>query len=239
MKRHRIILLTIVLLSFMCVGTLFAEVSVVLDGQGRYVKTLTLFKTKHNQTFYWEPVRKGVPGYQLLNGTGDLNGDGQPCLAEHPFEKTPWVVWPYFDGLNFKIAYSRWTEAGWSDPSIIGNIESEINDVEPSIAFEGSGIPFVAFTRKAETLQVYITACLNGKWLKPILVSDPSVNCSKPALLFQRDIAMVAFLTPNGIEFVHLDQLPFGEEDEENHVNGIEEGPNPLPEATPSGGEEF
>jgi hypothetical protein len=239
MNRHRLILSSIVLLSFLCAGTLFAEVSVILDGQGRYVKTLTLFKTKHHQTFYWEPVRKGIPGYQILNMAGDFNGDGRPRLAEHPFEKTPWVVWPYFDGNDFEIACSYWTGTGWSAPMIIGNLENEIDDVEPSISFEGSGIPFITFTRKAETSQIYVTAFLNGKWLKPILVSDPSIDCSKPTLIFQRDIVLVVFLTPNGIKFVPLHQMDFAEEGDEGSFDGIEEGPNPLPEATPSGGNDL
>ncbi len=233
MKRHRIILSSIVILCFLCVGSLFAEVSVVLDGQGRYVKTLTLFKTKHHQTFYWEPIRKGIPDYQMLNITGDLNGDDQPRFAEHPFEKTPWVVWPYFDGVDFEIVYSRWTGSGWSHPLPVWDEENEINDVESSIAFEGSGIPFVTFTRKTETPQIYVSAFLYGKWLKPVLVSDPSIDSSKPTFIFQNDIALVAFLTPDGIRFVSLDQVDFAKE---GGLDGIEEGPNPLPEAIPSGG---
>lgn len=234
MKRFNIMILSVVLLFMLCANHLFAEVSVVLDGQGRYVKTMTLFKAKQHKTFYWEPVRKGVPGYCLLNMTGDLNGDGQPRLAEHPFEKTPWAVWPHFDGHDFEIAFSQWTGTGWSDPAIIGNMNNEVDDMEPSIAFEASGIPFVTFTRKAKTSQIYVTAFLHGKWLNPILVSDPAINCSQPSLIFQRDIALVVFLTPDGIQFIHLDQLSFEEEEEESDIDGIEEGPNPLPEATPS-----
>lgn len=236
MKYSSIALLSIVLLSLMCTGNLFAEVSVVLDDQGHYVKMLTLFKTKNHHTFYWEPARRGVLDYLMLNMTGDLNGDGQPRWAVHPFEKTPWVVWPYFDGNDFKIAYSQWTETGWSDPSIIEKTGRNVNDVDPTIAFEGSGIPFVAFTRKAKTSQVYVTAFIDGRWIHPLLVSDPSINCTEPTLIFQRDIALVVFLTPDGIKFVHLDQLGSDEKNEESDTNGIEEGPNPLPENTPSDG---
>ncbi len=235
MKSFSIIaLLSIILLSLIWTGNIFAEVSVILDGDGHYVKLLTIVKAKKHQKLYWEPIRKGIPDYLMLNVAGDLNGDGQPRWAEHPFENTPWVVWPYFDGNDYEIACSRWTDNGWEEPSIIVTTENNIDDTEPIISFEGSGIPFVAFTRKAKTSQIYITGLINGRWIRPVLVSDPSIDCTTPSFIFQRDIALVVFLTPDGIKFVHLDQLEYGEE---NDTLGIEEGPNPLPENTPSSGE--
>jgi len=220
--------LTIFLSLMIVTGSVIAEVSVVVDGKGDYVNTLLLFNKSRGHIYYWEPVRKGIPSYLMLNIEGDLVGDSKPSLAEHPLNKLPCVVWSRFNGENHSIIHSRWDGNVWTAP--VPLFESQNNDIEATIAFEPSGIPFIAFTRKSETSRIYVTAFLNGRWIGPFLTSDPTINCFSPALIFKNDISAVAFITPDGIKIVLLDDIPTYE------TRDIEEGPNPLPEFIPGSG---
>ncbi len=206
-------------------GTALAEVSVVIDGKGNYVKTLLLFNESKGYKYFWEPVRKGIASYLMLNIEGDLIRDGKPSVAEHPFNKLPWVVWSHFNGQDNDIVWSRWDGVKWT--TIAHVVQSDGNDQEVTIAFEPSGIPFVAFTRKGERSQIFLTAFLNGRWMNPLLVSDPSVDSTNPTMIFAPDVVAVVFLTPDGIKVVYLNELPVYD------PSDIEEGPNPLPDYIP------
>ncbi len=222
MKRRTTPLIITAFLSLIVfTGTALAEVSVVNDGKGNYIKTLLLFKDSNGYKHFWEPVRNGIASYLMLNREGDLIGDGKPFIAEHPFDKLPWVVWSHFNGQDHDIVWSRWDGEKWT--MIAPVIQSEEDDGEPTLAFEPSGIPFVAFTRKSERSQIFLTAFLNGKWTNPLLVSDPTVDCTNPVLIFGPDVVAMAFLTPEGIKVIYLNELPVYD------PSDIEEGPNPLP----------
>ncbi|MEW5806450.1 MAG: hypothetical protein AB1756_03740 [Acidobacteriota bacterium] len=229
MKRSITIIAARVFLTLLILtGSALAEVSVIVDGRGNYISTLLLFKENKGQPSYWEPVRSGVPSYLMLNMEGDILGDAKPVFTEHPLNRYPWVVWSHFNGRDFDIVYSRWNGEYWIAPAIVHAGEGD--DLEASIAFEPSGILFLAFTKKTETSRIFITAFLNGRWLNPVLVSDPSNNSSNPALIFEQDLFTVAFRTPDGITIIDLSDIV------SDSCMGIEEGPNPFPENNPNSG---
>jgi len=228
MRCNRTLTCITIFLSLIAIsGSALAEVSIVTDDKGNYVETILLFNEHKGRIYYWEPVRKWVPLYLMLNIAGDMIGDGKPSFAENPLNKQPWVVWSHFNGKDHDIVCSQWDGMMWSAPTRLYN--DEYDDIEATISFDASGTPFVAFTRRSETTCIFITSFRNGQWTEPFLVSDPKINCSSPTLMFKKEISVIAFFTPDGVTIIPLDEIGF-------ETNDIEEGPNPLPEFIPGSG---
>ena len=212
--KHSVILITSLCL-FCLPFNSFAEVFVVNDSNGNYLKILSSFSEKHGRIFYWEPETKKIPLYLMLNIEGDNLGDGKPTIAEHPLSKHPIVFWSRSKGKDHDIVYSFWNGHEWSQSAAV--LQSEEDDTEPSAAYDSTGTLYLVFTRKAETTQIYLMKLINGRWQTPILISDPAMNCSSPTLIFYNGLKLAAFQTPYGITIIDLGNII------------IDEGPDPFP----------
>lgn len=70
--------------------------------------------------------------------------DCQPQLAVGQGGQ-PWLVWTgHQSGVDDEIYASRWSEAGWSTEQMV-SLDDEALDVEPTLALDGQGQPWVAW----------------------------------------------------------------------------------------------
>ena len=70
--------------------------------------------------------------------------DCQPQLAVGQ-DGQPWLVWTgHQAGVDDEIYASRWSEAGWSTEQMV-SLDDEALDVEPTLALDGQGQPWVAW----------------------------------------------------------------------------------------------
>ena len=97
-------------------------------------------------------VRPGAPASSLLNENGDLHGDKRPDLAFHQ-GSAPAVVWSYWDGSDFEIAYSEWTGAAWTQTLLL--TDNVVDDLDPKIAIDASGQPVLAWWRSGQVPAVF------------------------------------------------------------------------------------
>ncbi len=180
-----------------------AEVSAETDAFGRYVRTVVVTQASVRQHRIWKPVRRNYWGNQSLNPTGDRTGDMYPAIAENAIERRhPWAVWSRFNGRDYDLVWSRWRPGSWA---IIDRVESEQpfgDDLAPSLAFNTSGRPFLAWWRDdGGAGEVFVSVFLLTRWSEPIRLSDPGIDSRSPRLtaMPSGQIA-VQFMTPNGRE---------------------------------------
>jgi len=198
--------MTSILLCLLVISFCFearAEVSVRLDRSGNYVKTQIVPVGLNVESRAWGLLRgsgsrKGI----ALNPHGDINGDlwptvGEPAAAPH----YPYVIWSRFNGANYDMAWSRWTNQGWEPVEYIDSKATPGDDLDADIAFDANGRPYVVWWTDMEMGggQVYFSVYLVNRWLPPILVSDPAVDSRFPTLEVStaRELA-VSFETPEG-----------------------------------------
>jgi hypothetical protein len=212
---------------------LSAEVSVVTDAHGKYLKTLLLTGSQDGRRVLWGQIRTGVDPSALLNAHGDRTGDSRPVIAEQPGTRQPWVLWTIFDGHDREIAFSTWTGGRWQEPRLLETSGNQYDDLDPRVAFDSAGNPVAVWWRKEPIPRVYLSLYLHGVWTPTYPVSDAAVPSRDPSLRLSGSLAVVTFRTPLGqtVLFLDLRSLLMSPEG-----NGPLDGPVPPPDQRPDPG---
>lgn len=231
-QRGRASALVLGLLIALSVAPLFAEVSVVTDGQGGRPKTVVLTETRGHRSFYWSQVRPGASPSSLLNVRGDKMGDSRPFVAEQPGTHQPWVLWAVSDGHDREIAFATWVGGRWQGPQLLEAVDNPYDDLDPRLSFDASGSPVAVWWRKEPIPRVYMSRYLRGEWTPALPVSDPSVPSRFPSIGMSGNQAKVSFRTPQGLTVLFLDLVaPSVSMD----GSGPLDGPVPPPDAADPG----
>lgn len=201
-----------------------AEVSAEIDSSGAYVRTFVQGTSSAKKVRIWSKVNSR-PSVVALNVDGDLNGDLWPAVAEqYQGTRQAWVIWSRFTGAGFDLAWSRfnpptrsWAPIAWVEPSATPG-----DDLDPSIAFDSSGRPFLVWWRDhAGTGEVWLSLFLESKWMPPFRVSDSGIDSVTPTITLLSDTRVrIDYTTAAGtvtrtIEFnrpatITDDATPFG-----------------------------
>jgi len=178
-----------------------AEVTAEVDPTGRYVRTLIISRMTVERVSIWAAVPRS--GYVPLNPYGDLSQDLWPVLLEDPAAGNwPWVVWSRFNGADYDLAWSRWTDRGWQDVRWLQDAHLMGNDVDPDLTLDQKSRPYVAWwSDQAGVGQVYFSVFLETRWMDAYRVSDPGVDSRYPTITAQPDGSItVDFDTPGGVQ---------------------------------------
>ena len=204
-----------------------AEVSVVADSQGRYVRTLVVSASKGGRRLYWSPIRSGVDSRFLLNPSGDRMGDGAPVSGEQPGSRQPWVIWSATDGNDREIAFATWSDGRWQGPALLERSDNAFDDLNPRLAFDSQGRPVVAWWRNEAVPRIYLSTYRDGAWSSPLPISDASTPSRHPSLRVQGNLAVLTFSTPRGqtVLYQDLSMAPA-----QMDGNGPLDGPVPPPD---------
>ena len=205
-----------------------AEVSVVTDSQGRYVRTLVVSEAKDGKRLYWSATRRGIDSRFLLNPSGDRMGDGAPVTGEQPGSRQPWVVWSAADGRDREIAFATWSNGRWQGPALLESSDNAYDDLNPRLAFDSKGQPVVAWWRNEAIPRIYLSTFRQGTWSTPLPISDASIPSRFPSLRIQGNLAVLTFSTPKGqtVLFQDLSLAPV-----QMDGNGPLDGPVPPPDS--------
>jgi len=110
----------------------------------------------------WEPVRDIDPTL-ILNPDGAVRGDGRPDVAIDPATGWPHVVWAYFSGPDFDIAYSHWDGSGWTEPEFLTS--SAANQLDPRIYIDATATYVTWWEQSAQ--RVWLKTRLRGAAWEP------------------------------------------------------------------------
>jgi hypothetical protein len=228
LSRHLLLAGTLLLLS---VSALHAEVSVVTDEHGNYLRSVVLPEIRGFHAMIWTQVRTGIPSSQILNPEGDRMGDSRPLVLEQPSTRQPWVVWSASDGHDKEIAYATWSSGHWQGPQLVEKVDNSYDDLNPRLAFDATGNPVLVWWRREPIPRVYISRFLGGEWTPATPVSNPTVPARLPSVRVVGNEAVVSFYTPRGLTvlFVPL-PTPVRVSPE---GDGPLDGPVPPPDARP------
>ncbi len=214
------------LLWVLAAAPLPAEVSVVTDAEGNYLKTLFLSRGRGARRVIWGQVGIAGDSYKVLNPQGDRMGDSRPVIAEQPGTRQPWVIWSASDGHDREIAFATWSDGRWQGPHLLESVDNPYDDLGPRLAFDAAGNPVAVWWRREPVPQVYLSQYLDGAWTLPLRVSDAAVPSRHPSLRVSGEQAIVSFRTPQGLAVLFLDlQLP----SMLTEGNGPLDGPVPPP----------
>lgn len=167
-----------------------AEVSAEVDASGAYVRTVIQATSSSKNVRIWSKVNSR-PGMYALNVDGDVNGDLWPTVAEQLVgTRRPWVVWSRFTGAGFDLAWSRFDapSRSWSPIAWVEGTGTPGDDLDPSVAFDSTGRPFLTWWRdEAGVGQVWLSLFLETKWMAPFRVSDAGVDSVTPTITMLSD----------------------------------------------------
>jgi len=223
--------LTLIGLILASVATpLLAEVSILTDARGRYLRTLILCDVRGSQRLVWSQVRQGVNPSALLNVHGDRWGDSVPFIRDQPGRRQPWVIWSAGDGHDKEIAFSTWLNGRWQTPQLLESVDNLYDDLGPRLAFDAKGRPVAVWWRNDPVPRVYLSVYGGGVWSRPLLISDVGTPSRFPSVAVTGSQAAVTFYTPRGqtVLFQDLDAMAAGAVLE---GNGPMDGPVPPPDS--------
>ncbi len=198
------------ILGLLLVATpILAEVSVVTDARGRYLKTLYIPGTRGSEMRIWSRMRTGVSPSALLNPGGDRMGDSVPIILNQPDRRQPWVLWSASDGNDKEIAYATWSEGKWHGPSLLERIDNPYDDLDPRLAFDAKGRPVAVWWRNEPLPRVYLSIYTEGSWSRPLAISASDRPGRFPSIRVEGERAAVTFYTPQGqtVIFQDLDAI--------------------------------
>ena len=176
-----------------------AEVSAEVDAFGNYVRTVMVTSGSARRTKIWSPFRSRTTRL-MLNSSGDASGDGWPAIVESPLDRKPWVVWSHNDGADFDLAWSKFDNGAWQPVKSLLPLDSIDPDLDPVLAFDDAGRPYVAWWRdRGGEGKIYVSLFLTTRWMLPLQVSDLGENARNPVLVILPDRRMqVTYTTPAG-----------------------------------------
>jgi len=195
--------LFLILLTLGACAAVYAEVSVRTDRDGEYIATQVFYVGGYGaDRKIWTPRGRGVRNAEVLNAYGDATGDLWPSICESPNAPYyPVVVWSRFSGVDYDLAWSRWTGDAWRAVEwLFGTFESG-DDLDPDVIIDSSGRPYVVWWREEiGGGRVYASAQLVNRWTEPFLISDPQVDSRYPTIVLDvDDNLVVTFLTKDGL----------------------------------------
>lgn len=182
-----------------CSGLALAEVSVQLNRDGSFGKVV--FLSRGGRTpLVWRQVRPYLPLEVQLNPLGDTLGDLRPTIASHPVTGLPWVFWSRNVANIRQLVYSTWTAAGWSAPRAIGGdpAPSPHDELDPAVAFDAAGAPFLVWWQKAAAGEVYFSTLIGNVWTPRLLLSRAGEDSRTPSIRVDGTRAVVTYHTPRG-----------------------------------------
>jgi hypothetical protein len=145
-----------------------------------------------------------------LNPNGDSNGDLWPTITEGPSAPHyPMVVWSKFNGANYDIAWSRWTDHGWAPVEWLMDGEMPGDDLDADLVIDAHGErPYLVWWSDTDSAgKVYFSVYLADNWIPPLLISNPEVDSRYPTVeVVAEGMLKVLYDTPNGTvtQFVAL-----------------------------------
>jgi hypothetical protein len=176
-----------------------AEVRAVTYRDGAY---RTVRVTQSGRGGVWAAVRRLEPGVPL-NPNGDRNRDLWPSVKENSVAPHyPWAVWSRFDGTDYDLAWSRWSDGRWEPIRRIeeGHIAPGI-DLDPDLQFDLAGRPFIVWWKdQGGRGRVYLSLFLDHEWMRPMLVSDLAMDARYPVLEVQKGRRLIVhYSTDEGL----------------------------------------
>ena len=194
---------------FLVATPILAEVSVVTDARGRYLRTLYIPETRGSERLIWSRMRTGVDPSALLNPGGDRMGDSIPVILNQPDRRQPWVLWSAGDGNDKEIAFATWSEGKWLGPRLLERVDNPYDDLDPRLAFDAKGRPVAVWWRNEPVPRVYLSVYTDGSWSRPLAISDPNRPGRFPSVRVEGERAAVTFSTPQGqtVLFQDLDAI--------------------------------
>jgi len=193
----------LLLLALGTVSAARAEVAVETDAFGNYVRTSVYTQNALRQNRIWRIVRRNTAGVHPLNPTGDRQGDLYPFVAENLMNRRfPLAAWSRFNGLDYDIAWAKWTGTAWTTISWVGSGMDVGDDFQPYVSYDNTGRPYVAWWRDEDGAgSVYVSFFLVSRWSAPIRVSEAGIDSRTPRVFRDAGSAMrVEFRTPTGFE---------------------------------------
>jgi hypothetical protein len=185
---------------FAAAGAPRCEVSI--NGQGREI----YFQAEPGRI--WTLHRNGVPSAHVLNPFGDARGDGAPAIARNPMT------------LAWEVAWGR---AGASPGVAFAHFDAEadawqVRDVTRSAAVDpwsgrtvqlvhdDWGNRFIGYLDVSSGAVLLASAPRDSHEInRAIVVSQPGVRGSMPALYWDGDVIVIGYARPDGgLDIVHL-----------------------------------
>lgn len=191
----------------MCVGLVLvllpaaarAEVSVLLDQQGRVKRVVYATRGSGSGAVIWGQVRGRLSLELMLNPLGDTFGDLAPSIAVDPTTGSPLVVWPHNVGNQKRLVYSTFANGAWTPPvSIVHPDLMGSDQIEPRLLVGTDGVPYLFFTEVARPARILFLTMSRGVWTPPILVSDADVDSRSPAASLLETGLRLTYATPAG-----------------------------------------
>ncbi|MEW5806646.1 MAG: hypothetical protein AB1756_04785 [Acidobacteriota bacterium] len=173
--------LIIISLAILFSNASLSEVSVEVDSDGNYLKTIYVEKQTGKTLKIWTKFGN-KPTIYTLNENGDLNGDLRPAIKENVAEGSfPYVLWPRFDGNDYEIVFSKWMTNRWADIAPVEDVDNSFDDLSPSLDFDNEGRPYIAWWRDENDVgRVYVSVFLKTRWMDAFPISDEDVDSWDP-----------------------------------------------------------
>lgn len=203
-----------------------AEIRVVTDRHGEYKVTRVLQGGRQGSV--WSPMCRGRTA-RSLNIYGDRNGDLFPTIRENRIEPHyPWVVWSRFNEVQYDLAWSRWTDAGWQPIRWVEPDNDTLGDsLDADLTFDYVGRPYVAWWRnEGGSGRIYISVFLDQEWMRSLAVSEVGVDSRYPTIeVVYQDELVVRYETPSGlVEQTVIFNLPITITDDINPLDFVYPG---------------
>ncbi len=139
----------------------------------------------------WRLVRPSA-GPIALNTSGEANGDLSPDLRINPLTRRPEVVWAYWTGSNYEIAWSFFDGETWSSPLLL--TDSPADDIEPKLAFDHLGNLGIAWTRMESVSRIwYCEKDPEAGWSGEIVVSNGENPAKQASIAWDGLIPRISF----------------------------------------------
>jgi hypothetical protein len=178
-----------------------AEVSARTDRRGNYVTTQVIPVGLGGDRHIWSIRRAGLRLNSALNPAGDAYGDLWPTIAESPSAPYhPLVVWSRFNGIDYDLAWSRWSEQGWEPVRWLADFTMPGDDLDADLAFGPGGRPYMVWWSESDApARVFLSFYIAERWIAPIAISDAEVDSRYPTVEVEdAGLLKVLYETPEG-----------------------------------------
>jgi hypothetical protein len=177
-----------------------AEVSVLLDEDGGFKRLFYLTTAAGRHRVVWAQMRPNLPAEVILNPLGDVLGDRAPVIRYHPLTGHPWVVWSMNRAGHLVIGAAFWDGKAWTAPAPVVTTPDPYyyDQVDPALAFDDAGRPFLVWARNEQVPQIYFSTLVRGVWTPPLRVSDEGIASRAPSITLSGTTAIITYETDAG-----------------------------------------
>ncbi|HEU4401747.1 MAG TPA: hypothetical protein VFT43_06540 [Candidatus Polarisedimenticolia bacterium] len=181
-------------------GLIFAEVSVKLNPDGSYQRTLFLTRATGRSQIIWGQVRARLPQAQILNPLGDNLGDLAPIIRTNPASRLPWVFWSMNIANQKRIGFSFWSGRTWTTPMPVATAADPyfLDQLDPDAVFDQAGVPYLVWWTASPIARVYFSTLVRGRWSPPMPMSGSGVDSRKPTIAIRGTSVVITYQTPAG-----------------------------------------